>query len=64
MFNKNEIDFMKSLGINVNFESLSEDTLVEIEDVVSEKLQKSGFDKDYNMTPDGKMCETILDKLQ
>lgn len=63
MFDKEEIDFMKSLGINVDFENLSEDALVEIEDVVSEKLQKSGFDEEYNITTDGKMCETILDRL-
>ncbi len=63
MFNKAEIDFMKSLGIETNFGNLSDDMLVKIEDIVSEKLQKSGFDKDYKITEDGKICEAILDKL-
>ncbi|MCM1117949.1 MAG: hypothetical protein NC543_01100 [bacterium] len=63
MFNKTEIDFMKSLGIDVDFENLSDDMLVEIENIVSEKLQKSGFDADYTITDKGKICEAILDKL-
>ncbi|MCM1375057.1 MAG: hypothetical protein NC245_08210 [Muribaculum sp.] len=54
---------MKSLGIDVDFENLSDDMLVEIENIVSEKLQKSGFDADYTITDKGKICEAILDKL-
>lgn len=63
MFDKSEIDFMESLGINADFKSLSDDMLAEIEDIVSEKLQKSGFDENYRITEDGKICEVILDKL-
>jgi len=63
MFNKTEIEFMESLGIEADFENLSDDMLVKIEDIVSEKLQKSGFDKDYKITEDGKIYEAILDKL-
>lgn len=63
MFGKAEIDFMKSLGIEADFENLSDDILVKIENVVSEELQKSGFDENYKITDKGKMCESILDKL-
>lgn len=63
MFDKKEIEFMRTLGIEADFENLSDDILVKIEDIVSEELQKSGFDKDYKVTEDGKMCESILDKL-
>lgn len=63
MFNKTEIEFMESLGIEADFENLSDDMLVKIEDIVSEKLQKSGFDENYKITEDGKICEEILDKL-
>lgn len=63
MFDKSEIDFMESLGINADFKNLSDDMLAEIEDIVSEKLQKSGFDEDYKVTDIGKICESILDKL-
>lgn len=63
MFSKAEIDFIKSLGIEGDFNNLSDDMLVKIEDIVSEKLQKSGFDEDYKITDIGKICESILDKL-
>ncbi len=63
MFDKAEIDFMESLGVNADFENLTDDMLVEIEDIVSEKLQKSGFDESYKATDIGKICESILDKL-
>lgn len=63
MFNKKEIEFIQSLGIEADFENLSDDVLVKIEDIVSEELQKSGFDEDYKITDKGKMCESILDKL-
>ena len=54
---------MKTLGVNANFDNPSDDDLVEIEDKVSEKLIKSGFDKKYVITRIGKKCESILDKL-
>lgn len=63
MFDKAEIDFIKSLGIESNFGNLSDDMLAEIENIVSEKLQKSGFDENYKITAEGKICESILDKL-
>ena len=63
MFNKTEIEFMESLGVEADFENLSDDMLVKIEDIVSEKLQKSGFDGDYKVTDIGKICESILGKL-
>lgn len=63
MFDKKEIDFMRSLDIESDFENLTDDALAEIEDIVSEKLQKSGFDENYKITEEGKICESILDKL-
>lgn len=63
MFTDKEIRYMKSLGLSLNFNKLTDDDYVEIEDVVGEKLQKSGFDIDYGITTDGEICESILDKL-
>lgn len=63
MFTDSDIIFMKTLGVNANFDNPSDDDLVEIEDKVSEKLIKSGFDKKYVITRIGKKCESILDKL-
>lgn len=63
MFDKKEIEFMQSLGIEGDFENLSDDMLADIEDIVAEELQKSGFDENYKITDKGKLCESILDKL-
>ena len=63
MFNSKQIEYMKSLGLNFDFDVLSDDELAEIEETVGEALQKSGFDKDYKATKEGKMCESILDQL-
>lgn len=63
MFSKEQIVFMESLGLNIDFANLSEDDFMKIEDLVSCKLQKSGFDENENITSDGRMCESILDEL-
>lgn len=54
---------MKKIGISINFDNISDGELVEIEEKVSEHLQKQGFEKDYSPTAEGKMCESILDML-
>lgn len=63
MFDKKQIAFMQSIGLNLDFDHLKEDDYNKIEDAVAEKLQISGFDKEYNVTETGKMCESILDQL-
>lgn len=63
MFDKKQIAFMQSIGLNLDFDHLKEDDYNKIEDAVSEKLQISGFDKEYKLTEAGKMCESILDQL-
>jgi hypothetical protein len=64
MFTKKQIVYMQSLGLNLNFDSLSCDDWVNIEDTVADRLQYSGFDERYNVTEDGKMCESILNQLR
>ena len=63
IFNTEQIEYMRLLGLNCNFDFLSDDEFVEIEDVVAEALQKRGFDEDYNPTEECRMCESILDVL-
>lgn len=63
MFSVKEQNFIKSLGINVDFENLIDDILIEIEKKVSDILQIKGFDENYNITQIGILCEEILDKL-
>lgn len=63
MFSNKQIDFMKSIGISVDSDNLSDNDFIKIEDAVSEKLQKSGFNKDDKITELGEMCESILDLI-
>lgn len=63
-FNKNQIEFMKKIGISIkSFSELTDEDVDLIEDKVSEHLQKNGFDSEYSPTKDGEMCESILDML-
>lgn len=59
-FSNRQIEFMKKIGLDVEKNEVDES---EIEGIVSENLQKNGFDENYNITPDGTMCESILDLL-
>lgn len=63
IFAENQIEFMKEIGISINFSNISDDDYVAIEERISEYLQKKGFNEDYSPNEDGKMCESILDVL-
>jgi hypothetical protein len=64
MFDSNEIEFMKKIGINIDFDKdLSEENSDKIEELVSDYLQIYGFDENYDITNNGILCESILDKL-
>ena len=63
-FSKEQMDFMKKIGISIDFSKpLRDDDYEQIEEKVSAHLQAKGFDKDYAPTADGKMCEAILDMM-
>lgn len=63
-FSKEQMDFMKKIGISIDFSKpLRDDDYEQIEEKVSAHLQVKGFDKDYAPTADGKMCEAILDMM-
>ncbi|MGN0546053.1 MAG: hypothetical protein ACI4I3_01875 [Acutalibacteraceae bacterium] len=63
MFNNIEKEFLFSLGLNFDFDDLSDEELVQIEESVAEKLQVSGFNSNENINDIGIMCESVLDKL-
>lgn len=63
MFNKEQKEFICSLGFDVDFDNLTDDECIAIEDAVSDKLLYDGLDKDYRPTVSGEMCLAILDKL-
>lgn len=63
MFNQEQILYMQSIGLHLDFDHLSGEDFATIEDTVADCLQKVGFDKDHNVTPEGTLCESILDAL-
>jgi hypothetical protein len=63
MFDKEEIELMKEFGLDLDFNNLSDDDYVEIEDVVGTKMVTKCLDQDYNPNSKGLICEKILDKL-
>ena len=62
-FTKKQIKFMHSIGLRMDFNNLSDEDWVHIEETVADYLETKCFDKDYNPTEDGLMCESILDNL-
>lgn len=62
-FSEQQIAFMKEIGIDVDFDKLTDEDMVIIEDKVANELETKGFDEDYEPTEIGKMCESILDIL-
>ena len=63
MFSEAEREFLRHISIDINFDKISDDEFVMIEDKVSAYLQKNGFDEEYKPTKEGLMCEAILDHL-
>lgn len=60
LFDMRQINFMRSIGLDLDFDNLSDDDFCTIEETVADKLTYAGFDKDYNATDVGRMCEDIL----
>ena len=62
MFTEQEIEFMKSLGLDCDFNNLSKDDdyWIDIEDTVADALE---FDANDNPIPITLVCEAILDKI-
>ena len=63
MFSEKQKEFLCSLGLKLDFNNLSDEDLIQIEDTVADELQYSGFDENYKPTSVGLMCESILDEL-
>lgn len=62
IFNEKEIKLLKDLKLGES-NNLNIDEIMKIEDVISKFLQVNGFDKNYNITKDGEIAESILDKI-
>lgn len=64
MFTEKEKSFMRECGLNLDFDNLSDDDYVEIEEIIGNKLTLECLDDNYNPNEDGLLCEEILDKLR
>lgn len=63
MYTEEEIQFMKSLGLDFDYSDLSDDDYFQIEEVVGDALNIRGLDADYYPNKIGALCYQILDKL-
>ena len=63
MFLSEQIKFMKSLGLNMDFSKLSDDDYCKIEDTVGDTYTEEVQNHPNEVTDKILMCESILDKL-
>ncbi len=65
MLTEEQIDFLKKLGLDLDYENLNEDSdeWADIEERVGDELMYEGLDDDYAPNEIGKMCYSILDIL-
>ena len=54
---------MRKIGLNLDFDKLTDDDWCQIEETVGEYLVLHCLDKNYNPTHDGLICESIMDKI-
>lgn len=62
-FNEKQINFIISLGLELDFNNLSVDNIIRIEEVIAHKSAQSGYDDECNITDVGKMCDSIFDAI-
>lgn len=66
LFTKQEIALMRKIGLDLDFEHpdvLSSDDWIHISDIVEDRYVLHELDENYEPTPDGVICEDILEKL-
>ena len=64
VFTEKQIDFMRSIGLSFDFNNLSDDEYVEIEEQVGDWLQLHGIaPSGDDVNEIGLMCESVLDAL-
>lgn len=63
MLTDKQIEFLKSLGLDLDYANLTEDSdeWADIEERVGDELEYRGLNSDYYPNEIGKMCESILD---
>ncbi|CAK7070006.1 hypothetical protein [Tissierella sp.] len=61
LFNEDQLSMFKEIGKSIEDREYSDDEIIELEDLIADRLMYSGFDDDYNSNEEGKICESILD---
>lgn len=66
LFTEQEIVLMQKNGIGIDFnhlEKVTDDEWCDIIDIIADRLVVYELDENYEPTPDGLICEDILEKL-
>ncbi len=63
LFTNEQIQYMRSIGLNYDFDNLTADEWINIEDVIGDKLTLECLDENYKPNEEGMMCYSILDRL-
>lgn len=63
VFNEKQINLMQKIGLHLDFEHLSDDDWVLIEEKVGDYYNLNTLDEDYKPNAEGRICESILDNL-
>lgn len=61
MFSDEQILLMNKIGLDLDFDNLTDDDWCDIEDKIGDYLTLKCLDADYNPNNEGLMCESILD---
>ena len=65
-FTEQEIAFIQKIGVKLDFshpETISDDEWIDLEEAIGNRLVVYELDENYFPTPDGVLCEDILEKL-
>jgi len=61
LFNENQLKMFENINRPILDRDYSDDEILELEDLIAERLMYSGFDDEYNPNDEGRLCESILD---
>lgn len=63
MFSVEQIKYMQSIGLNLDFSHLSDEDYVLIEEKVGDAYNEEALDHEHEVTPTISICEAILASL-
>lgn len=64
MLNEKELKLLKKIGLNYDYsKTLSDEEAVKVEEKAGDYLNEYGLDEEYNQNEIGKICQSILNKI-